>query len=96
MHSNHRAMPPGPVPVFIGSAGPPTATRCSTLGRVARDLLSVPFRPSRASFEYLMSKVAILVLADTETHGDLGRVFNPLVAAKEFRAGGDDVRLVFD
>lgn len=43
-----------------------------------------------------MSKVAILVLADTETHGDLGRVFNPLVAAKEFRAGGDDVRLVFD
>lgn len=29
-----------------------------------------------------MNKVAILVLADVETHGDLGRVYNALVAAK--------------
>lgn len=43
-----------------------------------------------------MSKVAILVLADTETHGDLGRVFNALVATKEFKSGGDDVRLILD
>lgn len=29
-----------------------------------------------------MNKVAILVLADTETHGDLGRVHNALITAK--------------
>ncbi|WP_055469071.1 hypothetical protein [Streptomyces ardesiacus] len=43
-----------------------------------------------------MSKVALVVLADTESHADLGGVFNALVAAKEFKAGGDDVGLVFD
>lgn len=43
-----------------------------------------------------MSKAAILVLADTETHADLGRVVNALVATKEFKDAGDDVRLIFD
>lgn len=43
-----------------------------------------------------MNRVAILVLADTETHGDLGRVVNAMVAAKEFSEAGDDVQLVFD
>lgn len=43
-----------------------------------------------------MSKVAIIVLADTETHGDLGRVVNALEAVKEFKEGGDDVQLIFD
>ncbi len=43
-----------------------------------------------------MAKAAILVLADTETHGDLGRVVNALMAAKEFREAGDDVRVIFD
>ena len=43
-----------------------------------------------------MNKVAIIVLADTETHGDLGRAFNALQAVKEFKEAGDDVRLIFD
>lgn len=41
-------------------------------------------------------KVAIDVLADTESHGDLGRVFNALEAVKEFKDNHDDVRLIFD
>lgn len=43
-----------------------------------------------------MAKVAIVVLADTETHGDLARAVNALIAAKEFKEGGDEVTLVFD
>ncbi len=41
-------------------------------------------------------KVAIVVLADTETHGDLGRVVNALEAVKEFKEARDDVQLIFD
>jgi hypothetical protein len=43
-----------------------------------------------------MSKVAIVVLADTETHEGLGRVVNALEAVKEFKEGHDDVQLIFD
>lgn len=43
-----------------------------------------------------MNKVAILVLADTETHGDLGRAVNALEVAKEFKEAGDEVALIFD
>jgi len=43
-----------------------------------------------------MVKAAILVLADVESHGDLGRVVNALIAAKEFKDAGEVVRLVFD
>ncbi|HEY3033028.1 MAG TPA: hypothetical protein VGJ54_00010 [Streptosporangiaceae bacterium] len=43
-----------------------------------------------------MVRAAILVLADTETHEDLGRVVNALMAAKEFKEAGDDVRVIFD
>ena len=43
-----------------------------------------------------MAKVAIVVLAGTETHEGLGRVVNALEAAKELKEGGDDVRLIFD
>lgn len=43
-----------------------------------------------------MSKVAIIVLADTETHEALGRVVNALEAVKEFKDGHDDVQLIFD
>lgn len=43
-----------------------------------------------------MSKVALIVLADTETHADLGRSYNALVAAKECMEAGDEVRLIFD
>jgi hypothetical protein len=40
--------------------------------------------------------VAIIVLADTETHEELGRVVNALEAVKEFKEAGDDVQLIFD
>lgn len=43
-----------------------------------------------------MAKAAILVLADTESHADLGRVVNAMVAAKEFKHAGDEVKLIFD
>jgi hypothetical protein len=43
-----------------------------------------------------MAKVAIVVLADTETHEGLGRVVNALEAVKEFKDGHDDVQLIFD
>jgi hypothetical protein len=43
-----------------------------------------------------MAKAAILVLADTDTHEDLGRVVNGLMAAKEFKEAGDDVKVIFD
>lgn len=43
-----------------------------------------------------MAKVAIVVLAGTETHEGLGRVVNALEAAKELQEGRDEVVLVFD
>lgn len=43
-----------------------------------------------------MNKVLVVVLADTETKGDLGRVVNALETTKEFKEAGDEVRLVFD
>lgn len=43
-----------------------------------------------------MAKVAIVVLAGTETHEGLGRVVNAMEAVKELKEGGDDVRLIFD
>ncbi len=41
-------------------------------------------------------KVAVIVLADNETHEGLGRVVNAMVAVKELAEAGDDVRLIFD
>ncbi|MDQ3943461.1 MAG: hypothetical protein M3254_10215, partial [Actinomycetota bacterium] len=43
-----------------------------------------------------MAKAAIVVLADTETHGDLGRVANALTSAKEFKEAGDETTIIFD
>jgi hypothetical protein len=43
-----------------------------------------------------MAKVAIVVLAGTETHEGLGRVVNALEAAKELKEGPDEVRIIFD
>ena len=43
-----------------------------------------------------MIKAAVIVLADTETHGDLGRVVNAMMTAKELIEAGDDVELLFD
>lgn len=43
-----------------------------------------------------MAKVAIVLLADTETPGDMGRMANALTAAREFKQGGDEVTIIFD
>lgn len=43
-----------------------------------------------------MAKIAVVLLADNESHGDMGRVANALELAKESKEQGDDVRLVFD
>lgn len=43
-----------------------------------------------------MLKIAIVILAGTETHEGLGRVVNALETAKELQAHEDDVRIVFD
>ena len=43
-----------------------------------------------------MIKAAIVLLADTETSGELGRAVNALTTAKEFKQAGDEVALVFD
>ncbi len=43
-----------------------------------------------------MDKAAIIVLADTETHGELARLVNALSTADEFREHGDEVTIIFD
>lgn len=43
-----------------------------------------------------MAKVAIVLLADTETHEALGRTANALTAATGFREAGDEPTIVFD
>jgi len=43
-----------------------------------------------------VEKVAILVLADTETHADMGRVANALQTTKELKEAGDNVIMIFD
>lgn len=43
-----------------------------------------------------MAKISVVVLAGTETHGDLARVLNALELVKEAVGAGDDVELVFD
>jgi hypothetical protein len=46
--------------------------------------------------EVIGMKVAIVVLAGTETHEGLGRIVNALETAKEFKEAGDELTLVFD
>lgn len=43
-----------------------------------------------------MVKVAIVVLANRQSHGDFARVANALEAVKEFKEAKDDIRLIFD
>lgn len=43
-----------------------------------------------------MNKVAIVVLAGTESHESLGRVVNALELAKELQEHDDEVKIVFD
>ena len=44
----------------------------------------------------VVAKVAFLVLADTQAREGLGRVVNAMIGTKEFKEGGDEVRLIFD
>jgi hypothetical protein len=43
-----------------------------------------------------MAKISAVILADTETHGELARVLNALALVREAADAGDDVELVFD
>lgn len=43
-----------------------------------------------------MAKVAVIVLAEGETHESLGRLVNALMTARELKEHGDEVRLIFD
>jgi hypothetical protein len=43
-----------------------------------------------------MPRIAVLLLADTETHEDAGRMANALTLAQEAKEEGDEVRLVLD
>ncbi|GIW24282.1 hypothetical protein [Meiothermus sp.] len=43
-----------------------------------------------------MQKIAVLVLAGTETHEGLGRLVNALMLAQELKQSGDEARLIFD
>lgn len=43
-----------------------------------------------------MAKAAIILLADTETHADLGRAANALATAQEFKQAGDELTVIFD
>lgn len=43
-----------------------------------------------------MAKISVVILADSETHGDMGRVANALALTKEAKEAGDEVELVFD
>lgn len=43
-----------------------------------------------------MAKISVVVLADVETHGDLGRIANALSLVKEAKEAGDEVELIFD
>lgn len=43
-----------------------------------------------------MAKISVVLLADVESHGDLGRAVNALSLVKEAKEAGDDVELIFD
>ncbi len=43
-----------------------------------------------------MAKIGVVVLADTETHADLGRVVNAIETVKEAKEHEDDIKFIFD
>ncbi len=43
-----------------------------------------------------MSKVAVVVFADSENHADMGRVANAMEMVNEFQEAGDEAKLLFD
>jgi len=46
--------------------------------------------------EHDIAGVAVVVLADIESHADMGRVANALETVKEFQQAGDRIVLIFD
>jgi hypothetical protein len=44
----------------------------------------------------MSNKIAVMLLADTDTHEATGRMANALTLAKESKDAGDDIRLVLD
>lgn len=43
-----------------------------------------------------MARIGVIVLADAESHADMGRIANALELAKEAKESGDEVTLIFD
>jgi hypothetical protein len=43
-----------------------------------------------------MEHIAVVILADAESHADMGRVANALELAKEAQEQGDAVKVIFD
>ena len=43
-----------------------------------------------------MTKVAVLLFADSEDHADMGRAANALEIVKEFKEAGEEAKLIFD
>lgn len=43
-----------------------------------------------------MAKTALIVFAGTETHAELGRVFNAIETAREYKEDGEEVKVIFD
>ncbi len=43
-----------------------------------------------------MATVAVMVLANTETHADMGRAANAVTTTSECKEAGDEVTLIFD
>jgi hypothetical protein len=43
-----------------------------------------------------MPKIAVMLLADTETHEDMGRMSNALTLAQEGKEAGDQVHVLLD
>ncbi len=43
-----------------------------------------------------MAKTALIVFAGAESHADLGRVFNAIETAREYKEDGEEVQIIFD
>jgi hypothetical protein len=46
--------------------------------------------------EISMSKIAVFVFADSESHADMGRIANAMEMVHEFKEAGEEAKLVFD
>jgi hypothetical protein len=91
--SSHPAKPHPVIPVVAAAVG----YACRSPGNPERDTrIERANRFTPSTKEQQMAKISVVLLADTETHGDLGRVANALALTKEAKGAGDEVELVFD